>query len=428
MPTWNTSVKPIATYDGQLFVDDQMQSWKWDAAANAWIKLDGAKVQQTRDAQAYFNRRGPGTSLQSVMPGQLKNEWNQLYSKAFIAIVIDGVPTSYQSNLTFADLETWLWANVPVMGGLYMQNAQIQVYEVVMPQDDQRIIGYNTLYAMARGGDSYNRRKGRQDAGMPTKYQIANGFKAQPGGPYWTDAYVDPGQQFLNEFFGVVAAPSPDSDKIFWFGTNPGNLYRQPRQGAYVYPGVEQRMAYDVASGSYVVCGTYMNVGVPRFFGNYNGGTVRSLQDMGQLRGSQYFNQRRNGVLVYPMTNGDLRAFYIKPYGIDTFGIGFHIQNGWQVIAEYVYGTGIRDTSHRIVSAYEPWDDVAKLQRVWMNDLPFPRLSVCRGVDTPYLPRTMQFYALHVPTGLRTQAFPRRFALSSRECNVTMILLPQNVP
>jgi len=428
MPTWKTSVKPVATYDGQLFVDDQMQAWKWDAAASAWIRLDGARVQKTRDAQAYFDRHGVGIPLQSVMPGQLEHEWNQLYAKAFVAIVIEGLPTSFQSDLTLAALEAWLWANVPVAGGVYMQNAQIQVYEVVVPQDDQRIVGYNTSYAMARGGDAYNRRKGREDAGLPPTYQIASGFKAQPAGPYWTDAYVDPGTQFLNDFFSIVAAPSADSDKIFWFGTNRGNLYRQPRQGALVYPGAHPRMAYDVGTGSYVVCGNALQVGVPRFFGNHSGGTIRYLQDMGQLRGTQYFNQRRNGVLVYPLTNVDLRAFYIKPYGIDTFGVGFHIENGWQVIAEYVYGTGIRDTSHRVVSTYAAWDDVAKLQRVWMNDLPFPRLSVCRGVDTPYLPRIVQFYALHVPTGLRTQAFPRRFALSSRECNVTMCLLPENVP
>lgn len=429
MATWKTTVKPVATYDGQLFVDAEFAAWKWDAASEAWTEQEGSAAQKTRDAQAYCLSQPVGTPLSQMMPGQLQAEWDTLYSKSFVEISVEGVPTAYLSNLTFADVQAWLAANVPQNLGRFTQNARIQIYEVVLPQENQRIIGYNNLYSMARGGDAYNRRKGRQNHGLPWTFKIVPGFKAQPAGPWWTDGYTDPGQQFLQEFFGIAAAPSPDSDNIFWFPSKPGALYRQPRQGSLVYPGAYPRMVYDVGTSTYhaVTGGQVLQVGVPRFFGNYSGGTVRYLHDMGQLRGNQYFSQRRNGVLVYPLTYNDYRAFYLKPYGVDTLGIGFHIQNGWQVVAEYLYGTGVRDTSHRLVSTYGAWNDVVKLQRMSLNDLPIPALGNSKGIDDPYLPRCVQFYALHVPTGLRTPAFPRRLALSSRKCNLTMCFLPEIV-
>ena len=434
MHTWKTASRPTPLTQGHLHVDSDMKIWEWifTGSEAGWKERPSYSLKKVREQTIYL-RSTPSTttSLVPSSPGQLKNDWDKFHLKSFIEVQILG-NSVYITGLTWAQFTKWLLAYTPKNAGSFTQNPVISVYEV-FEQGDYKIIAYNSMYASARGAGAYNRKWGRLKAGLAESYGADPSFT----GGYWAGGIAEPGADCLESFFGIPSGTisHPDSARVFWFPVSHHGLYRQPRSGSSVrIPAGSPRWALNADTLTYEQTATGVShmfvLGEPKFMWMDSDPSNRALWPMVNLRGASLITKKLRGVLVYPLQSGPYRAIFMKPLGVDTLGIGRQVNAEWKVVAEYVYSSGERHTSHRFVTipatqdaSWDEWDEMHRI--AFHENVGIPNVSWNTSVDDPRIPEHIQFYALHLPTGRRTEIFSRRLRIIRRRNNISMCIIPE---
>jgi len=426
---WNTVTKPIPTSPRQVYVDAERTIWQWDNVTQTWTRRPRWYLRQTDQITFYLRTRPITVSANAVTPGHTAQQWDDTLQGAFFEIDFPGGTGTkhYQAQGTIAEVISYVWANTASSGGFFDDQAVVRVFEVFDPDMNQvRVSCHNRMYSSMRGGGSYNR---RYRSGLPPTCGIDTAFEG--GGGHWTDAFTEPGRDFMNAFHSIVTPVAPlNSSCLIWSHTKK-NLYHQPKVGSYVISGSTQRQAYNTGTANYAATGVgdTFQVGTPRFFGlqGLPSPTVRTLETMADLRGGRYFNQHREGLVVYPLTRvagpDTFYAFYLKPYGIDHFGIGVDQGGSIRVIGEYVGTRGIPSRRKSISSVgWDAWDNVDGPHNIHVS------LEVTKGaglnLDSSEIASRVQMYALDSSTGVRSEPFQRKFNVSRRHANVTICLEP----
>ena len=445
MIPWKTKIRPTPDTEGQLHVDDLGKVWEWHTnnRESKWVLRDDLVVKKVKEQTFYMKDNNrvttPPATLRRFCPGQLKNEWDMLYSKALIEINFPWYPLEQSSakynltRMTWAELQAWLFAQVPHTVSAWTKNPTISIYEV-FEAGDSKVIAYNSMYSSARGASAYNRSYGRAPDGLAKNFGTGLGFT---GGCWAGSPITEPGRDCLNKVFPGLNAPSHvNSSKVIRFQASRRNLYHQPKTGSLVtMNGNGTRWAYNALTSTYMsIPSTEFVVGDPVFMGIANLNLAgRNFYNMRDLRGAEVFRSKLQGVLVFPLSSGDYRAIFMKPYGVDTLGIGHKIDADWKVVAEYVHTNSERAVSHKIIEPklivdggegdWDAWDECHLVN--FYESIGFPSAGTNVGIDDRRISDFIQFYALHLPTGRRSEIFSRRLRTVRRRNHITMCLVPE---
>ena len=441
MHLWHCRTKPTPTVSGQLHVDQFNQVWEWTSmgVGSAWKQTD-YRLEKTREYNLYM--REIVQAQAPHIPGRFNAEWDAFHRKSFAKVSWDittpllGTPNPwYISNISHNDLVNEVRNRTRKTAGptvKYADNATISVFEAVDITRDAKVLSYNELYSQMRGVNTYNRKHGRSVKWAGSTYT----FRSNPGG-YFNDVFWPfPGADILNTIVGGPMVPSvAQSDELFWVHSSGRGLYRHPKVGSAIR-GVNTKTIWDGDLGVFrtATVGEMFTVEPPRVFYTQYSMLPRMLEYMGFLKGTTYWYRGVKGFVVYPLHIGAAApagqwAMYIKPYGVDTLGIGHQMNATWSVVAEYVYDEngGERETQRKVVSPYEGWDAWNQLHRVnFHTGIGIPHLTSATpvNVDSPDFPKFIKFYALNVDTGLRSPVFSRGLRVVKRKCNVTSCLEP----
>lgn len=435
MYSWHTSVFPTPSYDGQLHVDQYNDVYEWysNSTGSRWKKTE-YELRKTQEYNVYL--REFVSPQQGRMTGRLNIEWNTFYSHAFAKISWDSQnPTTgdnplYVANITHAELSDLIRSRTPLrpLSSNYDTNVTVTVYEVFELGMDRKVLSYNELYSQARGYLGYNRRHGRP-IGHPNSGCIDR-FRSVPG-TFWTDSWTYPAAQILNDYVGGPMVPeTTDSNDLFWFHSNRRGLYRQPYNAV---SGVTKKILWDgdLSTFRYATPGESFTVGPPILFGTELGSWTRQAMSMASLRGTRYFFQRMKVCVIYPLHYGAAApggkwALYMKPYGVDTLGIGLRMDGDWKTVVEYVYDGGEHETVKKLITLFDPWDDWNQLHRVYFHpSIGLPHISSgSLNIDCTDIPDHIRFYALNTATGRRSEIFSRGLKVERRKRNISICLVP----
>jgi hypothetical protein len=431
MYEWHTATLPVASFDGQIYVDDKNQVWRWNATAAAWLRAEQMYVRETARFWVEASLRLiASTALFAMFNSRIRAQWDSFYNKTLCKLqTSQTAQTLYSAQMSAAELQAWVFAALSTSGPVFDENAELVVYEVVDPTIRcSRIQIWNSVYSTARGRDAYNRRYGRGKSGLPDNYTSSPNWR---GGGYWTDAWTEPGRNFLNTFHAIVAPSNPPvSDALIWFHASHRNLYNQPRVGSrIVVPGSNPRTVYNTTSGTYVSSSGNFNIGSPRVFYRNGVGTTRQLDDPGNcVAGNDFLADQVGGAIVYPLVSdgGDEYAFYVKPMGIDWVALSFDSTPADQIVAVTSYGNTPEDVRR---SPAGSWDGPANLSYrfpIW-NAMPLTESIMRTSIDSANAPKRIRFMARDTSTGVISEPFDTEVEVVTRKANITKCFEPRRI-
>lgn len=425
MYQWNTTTLPAASFDGQIFVDDKRLVWKWNAAIGAWLRAEQMYLREVARLWVEATNRPIGTSITRMYGGRLHHQWDPFFALTFCELhTSQSDQHSYQAHLTQAELDAWVLGIVTNDGANYNENAEVIAYEVVDPTIRcGRIQVWNSVYGSARGAMAYNRKWGRERQGLPLTMRSDSRWRG--GSAYWTDAFVEPGRNFMQEFHGIATPSNPDvSDQLIWFRSGHRNLYHHPRVGSQVR--AEGRTVYDSNTNTYVACNTYLTVGQPRVFYRRADASDRELDNPNALSGSKFLKHSMNGIMVYPLQDGTQYAFLIKPIGVDYVAFSFESDAQHQIVSLASYGDSA-EMQRRIPVG--TWNGTTELSYRFLlhNAVPLADSLLRSGLDSAQLLQGLSFYARDATTGVASETFDTRIKVVRRKANISTSFEPRRV-
>lgn len=448
MYTWRIPEKPDTTTSGLIHVDENDAVWQWtrdsetDPRMSKWVRKADWYLEEVAQARLYLSAAEIDRPIFGKAISIPINEWDDLYSKAFIRFehtpeVSSGPITAHHKvGMSKKEAEDFLAANMPKNGAYYQGILVVKFYQVIDPSIKCFRTGHsNEMYSLIRGGHAHNRNSGRLNYGL----QEFAGLSEKFHNSRWNDTWhVDTGKKFLNEFFGITTAPGGDLGKnIFFFSRGARNFYKQPKAGTAF--SAKDRWWYNVTSNSYVDLSGQGNIGatigVPRLF-TWNPEITpypRQLLPMRSTRGGDFFAKNIRGVVIYPLTgtylSQQIRAFLVRPYGMDIVGLGCSREiakdPNWQVVAENIYPDAFTK-AHRVVDS---------MWAVYDSDLITFRISRAikiRGGGKSYrlehsgIPEKVYFYLQNANTGVRSEKFQSSIQIVRRRNNMTVGVLPSH--
>jgi hypothetical protein len=426
MYAWHVPVLP-APSPGRLAVDELGRVHQYDAAATAWQRRD-FEVKET--ASIFLNsvklNAGQPPWSRIVCPGILGpiiQTWDDFYRRSLVEaqLVGDnypiGGPRFYMADMTMAELQAWLQTIIPQSGGEYDCSVQLRIHEVFDPaiRCDQAM-GYNLLYSQARGGEAYGHRlRGRHKKGLPSWHESAPGFDSG----YFTDALKPFGRACLQQMFGIT--PATDDNGVVWFPIATRNLYGQLPTTGISIPS-KGRTSYDVVAGAYTNVDDWFTPGAPLLLAMTDDPTphFRSFENWNYLRGAQWVQNRARLMVVYPLTVGNLRAVFVKPYGIDFAALRLAPETQTSlpnmiVRARRIYSQGMA-SNYKIIP-YE-YGKIPNTLRIDIRDtIPYFRNG---GIDDIRIPVAVRLHLYDPDTGLRSHEFDSEVRFLRRRRNLTL--------
>ena len=430
MYDWHTSSLPVASFDGQVFVDDKNLVWRWDAAVGAWLRAEQMYVKETARFWIEASRRDVGTPITRMFNGRPRNQWDDFFNLTFCELrtAVSG-QVLFRAQMTMAELETWVLSVLNTGGGppQYLENAEVIVREVVDPTVRcSRIEVWKSVYSSARGKSAYNRRWGREIVGLPNSFQSTHRWRGSAPGGYWTDGFTEPGRDFMQAFHGISTPVDPNaSDRMIWFHADHRNLYHQPSVGSLVNCQTNQRGVYDANDGTYKDTPGAFTVGAPRVFWRTMLNTNRVLDTPSDcVKGTDFLRKAVCGVMVYPLTSGRMYAFYVKPLGVDRMSMSFDSTPAHQIVAVGHYGDS-QETSRRAPAGQWNGSDSLSFRFCLFNAVPQPDSQFDRCLDVANSLRKMSFYARNTTTGVVSEPFATEIVNVRRKANISMSFEPR---
>lgn len=431
MYEWNTPNKPLPDFDGKIHVDSDRRVYQWDHHSGTWMHRNHWYLKEVGHVQQEMFGRSLGQSLTGAMNSVIINEWDMLYTKAFVHVEMTFSNTSYYvANLTLDELDNFLQAVTPKgTNGFvdYSDIVSLRVFQVVDPTVNTTRTGHsNIMYALMRGTHSYSRKKGRSagNANPLTSAPLTpqTGFSNKMHNVRFVDDWhVDVAMKSITEFFGILNAPSDDDsngngNNLFYFTRARENLYHLPKTGSMIT--VEDRWWYNVATNSYdrINGKVTASLGTPRFFGNAELSDKRNYFSMSVLKGNSYLSDGWMGVIVYPLSavledSTQVRAFLVKPYGVDCVGLGLRRElrdeTVWSIFSENSYPDSFTK-KHRLVTGSRMNLEFNELVTFKVNDaIKFARgsLGLTRNVraTSNVIPKKIDFFLQNRASGVRTE-------------------------
>jgi hypothetical protein len=438
MYPWHATTPPVASFDGQIYADDKKQVWRWNATVGAWLRAEQMYLKET--ARLWIESRGypvaPVPLITRMFNGRVRNQWDSFWNLAFVELrTANSAQVLYQAQMTLSELQSWVYSALSQSGGNYDENAELIVYEAVDPEIRcSRMQTWNLVYSTARGKSAYNRRYGRDKAGMPDWWKSDRYWRGD-GVRFWSDAFTEPGRDFMQAFHGIATPSDPDtSDGLIWFHSDHRNLYHHPKVGSGLSI-LNGRTVYNAVSGAYEtapvppVTSLGFTIGAPRVFYRFGGGNNRFLNSASELRGTNLVKDRMNGVMVYPLvSNGaPLRyAFYVKPIGVDYVSTSINSAGVDQIVCLAHYGDSVE--SQRRAPTGEWNAEFENSFRFNLFDaLPEADSGIKSGLDNACTVRRMQFYARNTQTGVITEPFDTEIHNVRRKANISMSFEPRRL-
>jgi hypothetical protein len=447
MYEWGNATLPVATFDGQLYVDDKGQIWQWDATGGAWRHKDDFYRTEVMSQEL-----GVGSASTLVDPFQFiktrdSNLWDQLYSKAFVELrwrqqaAPNTVTVQRICQVTEAELKAWMQANGPQSGGLYTADCLLRVYEVVSPEMRiSRVMSMHRVYGSMRGRKSYfgdfGRSVGNADNGIYSRAGYGNKFRS-----YFSAANLC--RDLIQDFFGQTPNPAdPNDGRAMWFpNAQKSGKYRQSNGILYLPgTGMNGRMCWDVGTQTYVDApgadttgGQYSPdpVGVRWLYVQEPAGASIQIGKMTQsvTKGSSFVRNRLSvivAVAVRNENNTNLKAVMLYPMGIThvTLKIPQEIGMASDIIVLNEYeGTSLSTVraKHAGTSAENPAPNMFRF--------PISSIAVLIGnkknnyktaLDDPGIPSKLSFYVRDPITGLRGALADRQIVKVMRKTNMPL--------
>lgn len=428
MYQWNTTSFPAAPFDGQIYVDDKRLVWKWNQQIGAWLRSEQMYLREV--ARFWIEATGwSSTTLLGRMygSGRAKHQWDEFFNLTFCELhTSQSDQHLYQAHLSQSELDAWVLGTLAQSGGSFTENAEVIAYEVVDPTIRcTRIQVWNSMYSSARGAAAYNRRWGRQRQGLPEASTSTSKWRGGAG--YWTDGFTEPGRNFLAAFHGIVAPSNPPvSDGLIWFHSSHRNLYHHPKVGSLVL--ASNRRVYNNATATYEAGTSYFTVGTPRVFWRVGTSVGRILELPEQcVRGAQVLTNRLNGVMVYPLQDGDHYAFYVKPIGVDWIAMSFNSDATHQIVSIGHYGDSAESQRRAPVGE---WNAARELSFRFslFDSVPLADSNHSSGLDSSYALQKLTFYARNTTTGVVSEPFDTEIKVVRRKCNISTSFEPRRLP
>lgn len=441
MNDWRVVEKPLPSADGLTHVDDQNNVWQWNLSAGmaAWTKRPEWYLEEVGQIRIPLFPisliQYPFQKTRSVY----MNEWNERYSKAFY--IFEFLPEEgasviqyYKSWMRKSAAEAFVQDVAPRNTGHYLGILTIRIFQVVDPTIKCFRTGHsNILYSKLRGNHAHNRNSGRESGGLHAQFELDAGIQ----NTRWNDTWhVDTAKKFINAFFGITTAPAGISpgNKIFNFAHTARNFYRQCKSGTGI--DLQDRWWYNVGANAYqdyLGLGTVSpSIGIPKFFGWRAGQPGRELVNMTALKGGEFFAKSWRGVTVYPLTalegGQQLRSFLIKPYGMDSVGLGYDrtLANNpdWQIVAENVYPDSFCRVRKTVTAG------VWNIEDTDLTTFPISSAIRIRGGGANYriehngIPEKVYFFLQNGRTGVRSELFKSSIQVVRRRNNMSVCVLP----
>jgi len=330
--------------------------------------------------------------------------------------------------MSWAEMHSFINTVAPQHLGRYECNINISIYEIIDENIEcNRFFSINFMYSQAKGGQSYNNKRGRANRGLPENCGLAEGFY---DGSYWTDnvgPLGEPGTYFLSAFFGITAPSDANNTNILWYSRTRKNIYNQPKVGSSCAVAA-QRYVWDITTSQYVSVsdGTtrYFQIGAPRVLYSTDYNTTRELKNMTSLAGGKYLQNKIRAVLVYPLTytSGleDYRAFLVKPYGVDYVGFGINpTTTDFEIIAENSFSKNRNKMRVPVTGTFnEP-------NGFYMSPVfDFAKHKNGTSLDSNGLPVKIEFYIRNTVTGGRSSIIKQKLKVLRRANNVSYTFVP----
>jgi hypothetical protein len=417
-------------FDGQIYVDDKNQVWRWDASLSVWLREEQMYLRET--ARFWIEASGrpiATTALSRCYNSRVRNQWDTHYTRTMCELrTSQSAQTLFRAHMDSSELQSWVFGALDTSGPQYDENAEVIVYEVVDPTIRcSRIQVWNSVYSTARGRAAYNRKYGRSSLGLPENYTCDPKWRG--GGPYWADAWTEPGRDFLNAFHALVGPVNPNvSDGLIWFHSSHRNLYNQPRVGSrVVVPGSNEKTVYNSSSNTYVQSSGNFVVGTPKVFYRYGVAPTRQLDDPGScVSGNDVLHSQVGGVMVYPLVNGDEYAFYVKPMGIDWVALSFDSTAPHQIVAITSYGNTPEDLRREPAGSWNGPQNLSYRFPLW-NAVPITESFMRTSIDNANTPKRIRFIARNPTTGVISEPFATEVEVVTRKANITKCFEPRRV-
>lgn len=421
---WGNAAKPVAPFDGQVYVDNVGAIWRYGAAIGAWTRAPDLAFRQVRSFTLVVQGRSNVGSIfnAAVRTGTIGADWDRAYPYAFVEARsgTTGALLDRMAMMSRVELEAWLAAVTPALGGTYQTNPQVNVYEVFDPSMTlTRWNSWNGLYGSFRGRDCYMSLNGHGRNTLPGLGGAASGFAGY-------HANGDLAEQLLNHFYGVT--PGAVDTRVCWSTQPRRGVYAMPRtsgpilQVRGIVPGrFTWNLATNTASAVTPVTNFLVTASPPLVRPNpcviwrRANDTGLNYQSPTGLRGGAALSDNGNNgkeimlaFAVHQEGNTDEVAFVIKPYGITKCAFQFD-RSVTSATHDVVGVNWFRGSTVNPRFTLPPIEDRGH-EGIRINDI-FEACSIVNReparmtIDDKAIPSAIRFYVREKTSGVRSEIF-----------------------
>lgn len=425
--TWGDSSLPVATFDGQVYVDDKNQIFQWDASVAAWLKRPNFKIRHLADTRAQLTGVGPisvGRIFGEHEAEYLERQWADWLSfdHAFIEVTDSQNPSTVylrQALHTLPSFSLAMKAAVPNNGTTWsVASIRVRIFEVVdttwRPGKGKT---WNALYGAMRGRKAYygSRNRTYQKVGLSSAGEGAYGLSALS-------------QTLVMNVFGKAA---PVEQRGLVFTNARRDLYSHYRDGASLqFRAANERRIWDNVANIWRLWeGEFWvpNTGRPPMVLSKRGNIATGaaiLSTLSGFKGHTYLLDSHVGVLIHPLNSVANPAhwmFMIKPLGVSHVALASaEVPGGALILAESRYRNGRQVTRKRVTKTEHAGSEDG--YRCFIHDAagypkdgggsPWRKLQ-----NTCQMPDQVSFRLVNATTGVVSLPSPTRIRLARRVPN-----------
>lgn len=412
MIPWNTANFPSPAASS-IHVDERGEVYVYDGST--WRRTAATVKLFTQIKLTLYNfpTSDSGALYTRCREAFLPVLWPEQYSKLWCELKVVGSngvirKTDYQAKITYGQLWDWMLANIQIEDEAFKENLIINIYEVISDKSPGLVRCINSIYSSMRGRKKYYA-KGYTgiDSGFVTHFSRPNLFS-----------------NLYSFVYGVN--PSSNNNDAIWYPVGRA-VYNYPKIGSNVVP-FNNRLVYNASTGSYEESSSVMTVGNPIFLCEFVHGSgildLCQVNDVSLIRGNWIIKQV-SGVICFPLTrqNPNLRAFFIKPFGIDHIYVPA-LQAGETLVAEAIYRKGSNRKVRRQVVSTIPQNRFGnEVTAAWAYNAFF--INSRKNYDSlVYFPEEVRFFVVYA-NGMRSQYYKGGIYFARRHCNMPVALLPK---